>query len=310
MSFAGSLHLAHQLLAKPVARPALLGWRRWRFFSGHGFAAYYGVFASFAAARAWLPRTPEFDHAALAKEYVEVRTRKVFAYDYPVLWWLQHAFRAGAAHVLDIGGSVGVHYFAYRRYLDLPAGLTWQVVEVPAMVSIGRGLAQRHGAGALSFTPDLPGALAEGECDVWLSAGALQYVEDARPSRLLERCAARPRHLLLNKLPLYAGEDFVTAQNIGEGCYAPVYVYNRDRLVRDIEALGYRLRDEWAVHERAFDLPGHPERSFPSFSGLYFDMAPAQAGETPMPRPSFSRGVSSAGARHRQVPFPPGLAAG
>ena len=271
MSFPDSLQMARRFLETPIARPALLRWRRRRFFTRQGYTAYFGVFEDFAAARAWLPRTPEFDHADHATEYVEVRTQKVFAYDYPVLWWLQRAFRSGAAHVLDIGGSVGVHYFAYRRYLEMPAGLSWHVVELPAMVEIGRRLAQQQAACALTFTPDLRGALAEGTGDIWLSAGALQYFDDARPSRLLERCAVRPRHLLLNKLPLYAGEDFVTAQNIGEGCYAPVQVYNRDRLVRDIEALGYRLQDEWAVHERTFHLPGHPERSFADFSGLCFE---------------------------------------
>ncbi|MDB5731381.1 MAG: putative methyltransferase, family [Variovorax sp.] len=271
MSFSDPIQLAHQFLEGPVVRPALVWWRLHRFLSPQGYPAYFGVFPSFAAARAWLPHSPGFDHGPLATEYVQVRTQKVFAYDYPVLWWLQHAFRCGAAHVLDIGGSVGVHYFAYRRYLEMPPALTWHVADLPSIVSIGRTLAEQQGISALTFTDDLPLALA-GEHDIWISAGALQYFEHGRPSGLLERCAMRPGHLVFNKLPLYEGEDFVTTQNIGEGCYAPLYVYNRARLIHDIEALGYRLRDCWPVHERSLDLPGYPERSLPSFSGLYFDL--------------------------------------
>ena len=39
---------------------------------------------------------------------------------------------------------------------------------------------------------------------------------------------------------------------------------------------GYRLKDEWAVHERTMYLPGHAERSFAAFSGLYFTAIPAR----------------------------------
>ena len=136
------------------------------------------------------------------------------------------------------------------------------------MVAIGRELATKSDGGALSFTDDLAGALSG--TDVWTTSGAIQYIEDARPSDLLRRCETRPRHLLLNKLPLYAGEDFVTTQNLGTGCFSPVHVYNRARFIKDIEDLGYTLRDHWEVNERSLYVPGHSERCFGSFSGLYF----------------------------------------
>jgi putative methyltransferase (TIGR04325 family) len=259
---------AIRAIASRLARPALRQLKRRQFFSEKGFGDCFGVFEDFDAARAWLPRSVEFDLAALTQEYVEVRTRQVFAYDYPVMWWLERAFRAGAASVLDIGGSVGVHYYAYRNYFEMPGRLTWRIAEVPAVVAVGRNLAARNHADALSFTDDLE--LSDKNVDVWLSAGALQYVENGRPDRLLEASGARPRHILLNKLPLYGGKDFVTAQNIGKGCYAPVHVYNRLRFVRSIEAFGYALKDHWLVPERSLHVPGHPERSFPAFSGLYF----------------------------------------
>jgi putative methyltransferase (TIGR04325 family) len=269
--------MARQVLEGPVARPALLRWKRKQFLSEAGFCDYFGVFSSFAAARASLPASSEFDHATLARGYLKEHCRSVFEYDYPMMWWLDRAFRGGASVVLDIGGSVGVHYYGYRSYLDMPRNLEWRVAEVPAMVQIGRELAAKSDGGALRFTEDLGRSLAG--ANVWISAGALQYFEEGRPSELLKRCEAalRPRHLLLNKLPLYAGEDFVTTQNIGDGCFSPVHVYNRDRFIRDIEDLGYTLRDRWEVHERSLYVPGHPERTIAAFSGLCFvaDEAPA-----------------------------------
>jgi len=270
MTHASAAQIMRELLEGPVARPALLRWRRQQFLAKEGFGFYFGVFESFAAAREWLPPNPGFNHDTLTTEYVEVRTRQVFTYDYPMMWWLDRAFRHGAASVLDIGGSVGVHYHAYRSYIDMPSALTWRIVEVPAMVAIGRRLAAERGAMALSFTDDLEEGLTSAGADIWISSGALHYMEDARPSDLLKRCLEAPMHILLNKLPLYEGDDFVTTQNISEGCFAPMHVFNRDRLIRSIEALGYHLRDRWAVHERSLYLPGYPERSFPSFTGLYF----------------------------------------
>ena len=186
------------------------------------------------------------------------------------MWWLERAFRDGATRVLDIGGSVGVHFYAYQRYFEMPQALSWHVVEVPAIAAIGREMAQQAHADALSFThTDALGQALAGN-DIWLSAGALHYLEHARPADLLKQCERRPRHILLNKLPLYDGEDYVTAQNIGAGCFAPMHVYNRQRLIDEVEALGYALRDEWQVPERSLYLPGFPERCIPAHSGLYF----------------------------------------
>jgi putative methyltransferase (TIGR04325 family) len=270
MTHASASQLVREFLEGPVTRPALLCWRRRQFLAKEGYGFYFGLFDSFADAREWLPSNPGFDHEALATEYIQVRTQQVFAYDYPVMWWLDQAFRHGATTVLDIGGSVGVHYYAYRRYIDMPASLRWRIVELPAIVAIGRRLASERGVTALSFTEDLQEGLRSAGADIWISSGTLQYMEDARPGDLLEQCLEMPAHLLLNKLPLYEGEDFITSQNIGEGCFAPLHVFNRDRLIHGVEALGYTLRDRWAVHERSLYLPGHPERSFPSFTGLYF----------------------------------------
>jgi len=266
MMLLNSARRLRQLLDVPI-RPARLRLKRKQFFTPEGFCDYFGVFESFDAARAWLPRNREFDHPELAQGYVD-HTQNLFAYDYPMMWWLQRAFRGGATTVMDIGGSFGVHYYAYRRYLQMPDDLIWQVVEVPAMVTIGREFAALHEGTALRFTVDLKEA---GRCaSIWLSAGALQYIEEGRIDRLLQMSGARPPHILVNKLPIYDGSAFVTAQNIGCDCYAPVQVYNRKKFVSAVEALGYMLIEEWKIHERSLLIPGHPELFIQAFSGFYF----------------------------------------
>lgn len=270
MPLLNAARVVRRLFDGPVARPVLPQWTVEHFLSHQGTGFYYGAFATFAEARAWLPRSNEFDHAPLATEYFDVRARKLSSCDYPVLLWLLRAFQGGATSVLDIGGSVGVHYYAYRRFIQMPAATAWRVVEVPTMVAIGRHLATTSAASALSFSEDLAQAVMSSNSDIWISVGALQYTQDVRPRQLLARCVARPRHILLNELPLCEGDDFVTTQNIGSGSFAPLHVFNRRRYIEEIQALGYTLWHKWPIPERCLYLPGHPERSLPSFTGLYF----------------------------------------
>lgn len=284
MTMLSSARRLRQLLGVPI-RPAWVRLKRKQFFTPEGFCDYFGVFESFDAARAWLPRNQEFDHPPLAQGYVG-HTQHVFAYDYPMMWWLQQAFRGGATMVLDIGGSFGVHYYAYRRYLQMPEDLIWQVVEVPAMVAIGREFAALNEGTALRFTVDLKEA--GRYAGIWFSAGALQYIDEGRIDRLLQLSGARPPHILINKLPIYDGSAFVTAQNIGYGCYAPVQVYNRKEFVSEIEALGYILIDEWKVHERSLLIPGRRELFIQAFSGFYFSR-PDSTLEASLDSPSMSR---------------------
>lgn len=140
----------------------------------------FGVFKSFSEARGSLSTAKEFDTPELADEYVNVRTQRVFPYDYPVMLWLASAFGSGCVRVLDIGGSVGVHFLSYQRIIRFPQALSWRVAEVPAMVAIGREIALQGGHDRLGFT-DVIDVDAE-QPDILLSAGAIQYIEHARPN--------------------------------------------------------------------------------------------------------------------------------
>lgn len=139
--------------------------------------------------------------------------------------------------------------------------------EVPALATLGREIAAQRDAAALHFTDVLDAKAVH--ADVWLSSGAIHYIEDGHPARLVQEAGRRPLHLLLNKLPLYDGDDFVCAQNVGDDTYVPHYVYNREGFIARLESAGYAAIDAWSVPERRFHLPGHPKRSFKAYSGLY-----------------------------------------
>lgn len=262
------MEIRNRLLGLPLVRDWRRERHRARFLSPNGAFSFYGVYDDFAQARRDLPPHREFEAAPLVDDYVDVRSHRIFLYDYPMLFWLGRALRSGAHRVLDLGGSVGVHYLAYGDRLEFPEDLDWVVWELPAIAEIGREVARRSGARGLRFVEAQ--AWRDEEADVWICAGALQYLEHGRPADLLGATRHLPEHLLLNKLPLYDGPDYVCNQNIGDGCYAPVHAYNRAGFIGEIESFGYELSDSWDNLERQQYVPGHPEKSFGCFSGLYF----------------------------------------
>jgi putative methyltransferase (TIGR04325 family) len=250
----------------PGVKGVLRRRHRRHFLSEQGYASHYGVYRSFAEARSDAPPSAEFDQVALASEYTD-RLERVFAYDYPVMLWLDKAMRAGARRVVDVGGNIGVHFFAYRHFFDYPPDLVWTVCEVPAIAEAGREMMRDRGEPGLEFTSEFTPGLVE-QADVLISAGTLHYIEQPLLWDLLSAALRWPEHVLLNKVPLYQGETFVTLQNIRRG-YAPSWVWNRSEFLGAFQRQGYRAADGWSVPERHFWLPGHPERTFGAYSGVY-----------------------------------------
>jgi putative methyltransferase (TIGR04325 family) len=237
-------------------------------FAGNCFGCFKGVYRTFSEAAESAPRTkpfgwnlPEFANADIFND----RLTKVFPYDYPVLFWLKSLLRPGST-VIDVGGNVGIHFYAYAKYLTYPANLRWIVCDVPEVINVGGEMALLRGVSGLEFTT----AFAEvANADILVSAGALQYVETPSFSASLEKLGRRPSHLLLNKLPLHDGQSFVTLQNGGPHFIAQ-HIFNRADFVRSVESVGYRLVDAWDDPMHSCWIPFHAERSVPAYSGLYF----------------------------------------
>jgi len=226
--------------------------------------SYRGVFDSFAEARASAPSDKlGFDHAELANLY-DFRIGKAFPSDYPVLFWLARLLPE-LSSVFDWGGHIGVSYYSYSKYLNFPDSLRWRVGDVPQIIKAGAELAKARGISALSFSHDI--ADADG-FDLVLANGSLQFVETPF-SQSLRALRQPPRHLLINKLPVYAGATFVTLENTIHS-YNPYRVGNRDAFVQSIAAEGYSLVDEWQTPDISCHIPLHRDRSIDAYSGFYF----------------------------------------
>lgn len=234
--------------------------------SDHG-GLQIGIYPSHAAAAAAIPpaKRKGWDSAEASAIWAD-RIDPVHPSGYPVFFWLQRLLTPETC-LIDIGGSIGLTYYGYRRLAGLPAGIRWQVVEVPAIAAAGRVIAAREGAAGLDFPDGLNTAV---PADILLAAGALQYMPDAVPG-LLERLPSRPSHLLINKVALTEGEGFWTLQNFGPAA-VPYRVWNRAAFLGYFTDAGYRLRDEWEVAELALDIPFHPRRSVPALTGFYLTL--------------------------------------
>ena len=80
--------------------------------------------------------------------------------------------------------------------------------------------------------------------------------------------SVRPTHVIVNSMPVYDGAGFVTVQNIGTA-YCAYRIFNRAEFVGSMEAAGYRLIHAWSKPRSVF-IPGHPEKSFDTYSGFCF----------------------------------------
>jgi putative methyltransferase (TIGR04325 family) len=238
-----------------------------RYFNGargEDVRLFRGVFPSFETAALSVPSGHPlgYDNPASATRMLG-EWLAVHPSDYPVMFWLAKLL-PGSKTVFDWGGSVGLKYFAFRRYLEYANDLEWLVSEVPAVVEVGREIARDQRATALRFTTDFTGMA---NADVLLASGVLQFIDD--PFSGLRAQPRLPRHLIVNKAPVYQLQSAVTLHNMGTA-FCPYHLFNRRELVRAIETLGYRLVDEWRLPGVNCEIPFHPEHSIGAYTGFYF----------------------------------------
>jgi putative methyltransferase (TIGR04325 family) len=225
---------------------------------------FKGVYPDFAGATGAVPpgRVIGYDNEASAQRLVHER-HMIFPSDYPVMFWLSRLLD-GTRSVFDWGGNVGISYLAYRTYLRYPEGLTWIVKDVPAVVAVGRKIAAHEAAPNLLFTTDFK---ALENADILLAAGSLQFIDN--PYAPLRAASVRPRHVLLNKVPVYDRPSAATLQNMGTA-FVPNHLFSRAEVVGNFESLGYGLVDAWSNPGLGCYIPFHPAHSIEAYSGFYF----------------------------------------
>ena len=246
---------AHEFVERVFALPGILDWRKRRF--DHAFAdGYYGgvcrgIYASYEEAAAAAPKTLPlgYDNDGPARMYQD-RLVRVFPSDYPMMFWLQKAFEEGARQVFDLGGHVGISYYAYQKHLPYPSDLSWRVCDVPAVVRSGLELARtRDEQHRLSFTEHFEEA---DNADVLFTSGCVQYL----PETLGQRIASlrqRPRWVLVNLLPLHDQRAFWTVQSIGQA-FCPYRIQRAETFFGELTKLDYVVVDKWENLEKECDV--------------------------------------------------------
>lgn len=243
---------------------------RWVRLARHSWQApnprlFSGVYRDFAEAYRNAPRSRRAGYnQPEAPAFFLPRVEQVSISDYPIFFYLAPLLKQGVS-VFDLGGSVGISYYAYKPYLTYPPGLKWLVCEIPEMVSAGEKLLSERDRPGLAYTVDTKEAA---RSDVVLASGSLQYIETPL-SALLSHSGKRPGHLLINRTPLTERKAFVTLQDLGPMVCA-YQILNRGQLIESLAALGYELRDGWQCHEHACEIRYHPEQAVHPYSGLYF----------------------------------------
>jgi putative methyltransferase (TIGR04325 family) len=230
-----------------------------------------GLFSSFQAALTAAPksRAHGYGQSIIASHPEPARLtamQEVGGFDqrdYPVLVWLARAFETESG-VFDLGGNVGLAYYAYRKFIRYPEALRWTVCEIPELCRRGEQMAREHHIDHLEFSEDF--RKAEGK-RIFLTCGTLQYLEEPLPQRL-SKLNAKPRHLLIQRVPLTDGPSYYTLQNIGYA-FCPYHIQNRKALFESLAQQGYRLIDSWK-DSRICRVPFHPAQTVAGYSGAYF----------------------------------------
>lgn len=276
-------HFAKSILLSPQCKagvdwlenhlPLLQKWHRFEYDQHFDRVAkwerlFSGVYPSFQAADEAIPpdKTIGFDHPQTAA-FLGLRT-KLLPSDYPVMYWLRELIEP-TTRIFDFGGCTGLTYRAYAPYLHFPDAMEWTVYDVPAVIAAGR----QHQNETLSVEKHLKftDRIEDASCsDIFLAAGSLHYCNEDL-SEFVHRLSVPPQYLLLSKLPLCAGPSFVTLQNMGPAI-APYRIFNVDEFHREIEALGYRVLDQWSNPDVACYIPFHPDHSVKEFTGMLLSL--------------------------------------
>lgn len=189
--------------------------------------------------------------------------------DYSVMFHLERML-PGVKRLVDLGGNVGNLFYCYSRYLNLPEGFRWVVVEITSVAEAGAALAKERGEQRLQFVERLEDAAGNGQDadTVLLVSGALHYFETPL-GEMLAQAGLAPAHVIVNRSPVLEAGTIIGIQD-GGSYVTTARVLDRRVLVASMERAGYRLEDEWVAAELNMRLPLRPQSSVESYSGFLF----------------------------------------
>ncbi len=228
---------------------------------------FMGSFESFAAAQAGAPvaKAVGYDNAEKARDFY---SHQIYFYDYPALFWIGRSLEDGMRSIFDLGGHVGIKYYAFRRVLSYPENLRWTVCDVPGVVKTGRELAAERGsAEQLSFTTDFHDASG---FDVLFASGSLQYLPQ-RISEILASLPVKPKRVIVNTAAVHPERTLFTLNSIGFAV-CPYRIQHHDELLAELTGAGYKRRDGWRNEGKPIEVPFVEGGDKPFYAGCCFDL--------------------------------------
>ncbi|MDB5731233.1 MAG: hypothetical protein JWQ03_1128 [Variovorax sp.] len=229
---------------------------------------FMGSFGSFAEAEAGVPPSKAigYDNAEAAKT---LYSHQIYFYDYPALFWIGRSLDDGMRKVFDLGGHVGIKYYAFRRVLPYPDDLRWTVCDVPGVVQTGRELAlQREATAQLGFCTDFHEASG---CDVLYASGSLQYLATTL-AEILASLPEKPRRIVINTAAVHPQRTLYTLNSIGFAV-CPYRIQHHDELLAGLTQAGYRRRDGWRNEGKPIEVPFVEGGDQAYYAGCCFDLA-------------------------------------
>jgi putative methyltransferase (TIGR04325 family) len=228
----------------------------WNYFSHSALAKpgrFCGVYHSFDCAREEAMRrfgAAEYDDPSIVGNNVQ-QFMTVESFDWPILYYLAATFDLATTTVFDVGGHIGVKYYAFREYLcEKP--YQWRVIETPSMVDAGKAyMCEAGDADNLKLTTEWDPFHTSAQAILFCS-GSLQYIADDLGK--ISSNLGGPDFLLLNKVPLTDHDSFVTLDNLGKA-RVPYRIFNKNEWIENLTRAGYVIGDSWTIPHRDFEVP-------------------------------------------------------
>ena len=227
---------------------------------------FRGIYDSFEAAAAAAPPMRPQSHNSPDGATMYDNQMRVQQTDYPAMFWLTRALEDSARSIFDLGGHVGIKYYAFKDCIRFPDDLRWTVCDLPMIVDRGTRLARERGAERnLSFT--VRATDADGS-DVLYASGSLQYLP-FNLAELLSGLEKKPSMVVVNITPLHPNRSFFTINAIGVA-FCPYRVTSEAEFVESMCAQGYAVRDRWKNVGKSMSLPFERGYDVEAYSGFCF----------------------------------------
>ncbi len=227
-----------------------------------------GVYASYADAQASSPPSKPVGYDNNESAQLYRKRLAVVASDYPALFWVGQSISDGQRTFVDLGGSIGIKYYAFSRLLDFPADLRWHTIDVPAAAKAGSELAMtRDAAKRLTFSFDY--ADMDG-CEVLFVSGSAQYLPEPL-AVLVGKLKQKPARIIVNTTPIHPSKTYYTLNSIGTA-FCPYRIESRYEFVSAFSDLGYSTVDLWENSGKGMHIPGFPDHDVEAYSGFCFDL--------------------------------------